>query len=222
MVKASQKLALPAPEALRLKAQSLAVLDAIMSPDWQYRYYSFNSKWSDGEMMVSMTDSCGDNFFILFNWHGAILKGFDHESFMSPWAREDQPLWPGLFEGVPPEFHEFLKEPAFDIQNTTFCMWRKHTDNAWQVGPIEYPEGDEGGDGSEQLLSIFIGGPESYKQFALEYYEKDPSLELLRCVYRHEMLTEELIRGLNPEISFADLKHDLDEIGYPSVSGGRN
>jgi len=31
-------------EALRKLTQSLAMLDAIMSPEWEYRYYSFNSK----------------------------------------------------------------------------------------------------------------------------------------------------------------------------------
>ncbi len=44
---------LPDIEGLRNLTQSLAMLDAIMSPEWEYRYYSFNSKWDDGEMMAS-------------------------------------------------------------------------------------------------------------------------------------------------------------------------
>ena len=33
--------------------QSLAILDAILSPEWDYRYSSFNSRWADGEQMGS-------------------------------------------------------------------------------------------------------------------------------------------------------------------------
>ncbi len=214
MVKKSKLTALPSPDALRRIAQTLAILDAIMISDWQYRYYSFNSKWGDDEMMASMSDGCGNNFFILFNQHGAILKGFDHESFLSPWARDDNSLWPGIFEGVPPQFAQFLTEPAFDIPNTTFCMWRLNTDHAWQTGLINFPENEDGSDGSEELLSLFIGGSESYQEFARDYYEKELSLEFVEKVYRHEQLTEELVRSLNPEVALSSLKKEIDEIGY--------
>ncbi len=36
---------LPDIESLRRLSQSVAMLDAILSPEWVYRYYSFNSKW---------------------------------------------------------------------------------------------------------------------------------------------------------------------------------
>jgi len=187
-----------------------------MSPDWQYRYYSFNSKWDKGEMMASMTDGCGNNFFILFNQYGAILKGFDHESFMSPWARDDKSLWPGLFDGVPAQFAQFITEPAFDIPNTTFCMWRLNADNCWQMGAISFPGQGGGSDGSEEFLSMFVGGPESYEEFARDYYEKEVPLESIERIYRHETLTEELVKSLNPDVAFSDLKKETKEIGYPS------
>jgi hypothetical protein len=34
------------------QSKALAMLDAILSPEWEYRYYSFNSKWGPGEMMA--------------------------------------------------------------------------------------------------------------------------------------------------------------------------
>ena len=55
--------ALPDIEALRKLTQSLAMLDAIMSPEWEYRYYSFNSKWYESEMMASMRNGSGDEYF---------------------------------------------------------------------------------------------------------------------------------------------------------------
>lgn len=48
MVSHKRLLALPEIEHLRRLSQSLAMLDAIMSPNWESRYYSFNSKWADG------------------------------------------------------------------------------------------------------------------------------------------------------------------------------
>ena len=202
---------------LRRKAQALAVLDAIMSPDWQYRYYSFNSQWDAGEMMASRKNGSGDELYALFNPAGAILKGFDHESFMSPWAREDHSLWPELFGRVPGEFQAFLKEPAFDIPSTTFCIWRRNADSFWQVGNIEYPDGDENSDGSEEQLALFAGGPELYVEFAKEYFEQAIPLEPVNQVYRHEALTETLIKQLNPQAELASLEPELAEIGYSSA-----
>src|SRR5919198_763652 len=148
MVLKKRLASLPDIEPLKRLTQSLAMLDAIMSPEWEYRYYSFNSKWDEGEMMASMRDGVGDDYFILFGHRGAIIKGFEHESPMSPYLRESGEPWPGVLDDVPSEFQDFLTEPAFSIRDTTFCIWRRHTDPSWQVGEIDYPEEDDP-DGSE-------------------------------------------------------------------------
>jgi hypothetical protein len=87
MVTENRLKTLPGPDQLKSLCQSLAMLDAIMSPDWEYRYYSFDSKWGLDEMMASMQNGQGDDFFILFNNNGAVIKGFDHEAPMSPYAK---------------------------------------------------------------------------------------------------------------------------------------
>jgi hypothetical protein len=215
MVSKATLAALPDIESLRKLTQSLATLDAIMSSDWEYRYYSFNRKWSESEMMASMRNGCGEEYFILFDSHGAIMKGFDHESPMSPWATEEEKLWPGIFDDVPDEFQKFLSEPAFSIEATTFCIWRRYIDSSWQVGKIDYPdEGDP--DGSEYMLSILDGKPLTYKEFAEEYYEKKLDLNAIEHVYRHGPLTGEIVSRLNNEITLESLAADLEEIGYPA------
>lgn len=73
MVSKATLTALPDVEGLRKLTQSLAMLDAIMSPEWEDRYYSFNSQWDAGEMMASMRNGSGDEYFILFGPHGARL-----------------------------------------------------------------------------------------------------------------------------------------------------
>jgi len=119
MVLQKRLAALPNIESLKKLSQSLAMVDAIMSPEWESRYYSFNSKWGEGEMMASMRDGSGDEYFILFNPHGAILKGFAHESPMSPYATASGKPWAGVLDSVPDEFQDFLSEPAFLIEDTT-------------------------------------------------------------------------------------------------------
>src|ERR1700722_13099293 len=72
--------ALPEVGGLRRLSQSLAMLDAILCPEWQYRYHSFNANWAAGEEMASMRNGCGDDYFIVFSGADAIIKGFAHES----------------------------------------------------------------------------------------------------------------------------------------------
>jgi hypothetical protein len=186
-----------------------------MSPEWESRYYSFNSKWGEGEMMASMRDGSGDEYFILFNPHGAIMKGFAHESPMSPYAIESGKPWAGVFDSVPDEFKGFLSEPAFSIEDTTFCIWRKYTDSSWQVGSIDYPEGDNP-DGSEDLLCILDNQPSTYKEFAEEYYEREIDLSAVEQIYQHKALTPEIVAALNVDVSLGALKSDIEEIGYPN------
>jgi hypothetical protein len=217
MVSQKRLATLPDIESLRRLSQSLAMLDAIMSPDWESRYYSFNSKWGEGEVMASMRDGSGDEYFILFNPHGVIVKGFAHESPMSPYATESGKPWAGVLDDAPDEFKNFLSEPAFSIGDTTFCIWRRYTDSSWQVGSIDYPEGGDP-DGSEDLLSILDGQPSAYKEFAEYYYEKEIDLSAVEHIYQHRALTPEIVAALNADVSLGGLKSDVKEIGYPNVA----
>ncbi len=66
----------PPPATLKRTTQSFATLDLIVSPEWEDRYYSFDSNWSPSEQMASMRDGCGDEWFLLFGSSGwAALKG---------------------------------------------------------------------------------------------------------------------------------------------------
>jgi hypothetical protein len=206
---------LPDVDALRRKAQALAMMDAIMSLDWKYRYFLFNANWAPGEMMAKIDNGCGDDLYLLFNSAGAILKGFDHESDMSPWRTAPNTLWPRLFKTVPPEFAEFLTEPAFSIENSTFCIWRRYNDVAWHTDDIEYPDGDEAADGSGWLLQEYAEGPQTYVDFCKEYYEREVPLEIVSNFYNLLPLNEENVAQLNPEITISLLKQDIDEIAYP-------
>ena len=203
--------ALPDIEGLRRLTQSLAMLDAILCPEWSGRYYSFNAHWAPGENMASMRDGQGDAWFLLFCPAGAILKGFAHES---PMATPGHP-WPGVLSDVPSVFARFLAEPAFSLEDTTFCLWRSREDDRWHTGAIHFPLGADP-DGSAELLAILEGLPQTYQQWAEENYEVDVDLNMVEAVYRHRPLTADMVAALNAEITLEDLAEDIAEIGYPS------
>jgi len=204
---------LPDIAGLRRLTRTLAMLDAILCPDWDYRYYSFNSHWSDGEMMASMRDGSGDQWFVLFSKGGAVAHGLAQES---PMFRSGNP-WPGIWDSLPSAFEDFREEPAVDSQNSTFCFWRLHSDTAWHRGETNFPEGHEDPDGSRELLSILDGVPGTYRAWAAAYFECEMPLDAVVAVYQQKTLTEDLVRALNADASLKELRKEIEEIGYPDV-----
>ncbi len=161
-------------------------------------------------MMASMRDGSGDEWFLLFSPAGAAMKGFSHESRIA-----SGPTWPGVLSDVPAVFGSFLSEPAFSMEDTTFCIWRTPSDSHWQRGSIAFPSGPDP-DGSADLLFILDGEPKTYKHWAEEYNEVDVSLAAVAHVYQHLPLTAEIVTELNNDITLSDLAADITEIGYPS------
>jgi hypothetical protein len=194
----------------------MATLDAILCPEWQYRYHSFNRKWAEGEEMGSMRNGSGDDFFAHFSSAGCWLKGFAHESVMSPYAQEPKRVWPAILDEVPAEFAACLREPAFSVQDVTFCIWRRNADSAWAKGAISFPPDVEDPDGSAFLLSDLDGRPETYQTYARQYFETEVDIASVAHVYQHRPLTQERVASLNPQLSLEALTADLDEIGYPA------
>jgi hypothetical protein len=211
---------LPAIARTRALTRSLAVLDAILSPDWERRYYSFDPAWGEsGEAMASMRNGSGDEWFCWFGPPGAAIVGCDHESPMSPWAREPKAVWPGLADGLPEAFAEpVLREPAFSPGDMTFLLWREHGDREWRSGRVVPPEGSDP-DGAEWLLALLASDdPSAYAGFAAEYYETAVALEPVAAVWRSEPLTAEIVAALNPRVTLAAVAPDVVAAGYPVAS----
>jgi hypothetical protein len=189
--------------------RALAALDATMSPEWQYRYYSFDPEWSDGETMASMRNGSGDHWFAVLCPAGIALHGLSHES---PQFRPGQPQ-PWIFDRLPSEFHEcLLHEQAFDTANSTFCVWRLVSDSQWKCGDVGSGSGD---DGSADLLAILAGDPRKYVEFASDHFERKLDPATVQAVYQREAMTPELASRLNPDVNFQVLRGELRKLGYP-------
>lgn len=214
MISTKNLSALPKGNKLKQICQLIAMLDAILEPNWEYRYYSFNSKWSNDEEMASMRDGSGDSYFILFKPQGTIIKGFSMKSPMGMYAVSHGSPWKGVIDEVPNEFKDFLDEPAFSIEETSFCIWNKSSEKKWKIGEINFPNGEDP-DGSEGLLFILDGNHKTYLEWAENYYDRQINEEGIKYIFKHEPLTNELVEKLNPELRLVDLEDDAKEIDYP-------
>lgn len=195
---------LPPIPSLRRITQSLAMLDAILCPEWDYRYYSFNSQWAPSEEMASMRNGSGDDWFLLFNEHGAALKGFAHELAQGSGLAEE------IQRQVPASFSSFLGEAAFSMRHATFCYWRAADAAAWHK-----VSGFVGDDGAQDMLDHLVSGPSGYQAWAQAYYEVAVPLEAVTAIFSHEPVTEALVLALNPQAEMDVVRLEAQEIGYP-------
>ena len=218
MISTRDLLLLPDVDGLRRTLQAMAMLDAVLCPEWQYRYYSFNAAWGAVEQMGSMRNGSGDDFFAHFSAAGCWLKGFAHEYPMPPYSENPPRPWPGVLDAVPAEFAACLREPAFSVEDVTFRIWRLAGERTWQVGPVEFPPHHPDPDGSDFLLSPLDGRAETYQAWAADYYEREVELAAVEHVYRHRPFTPEVVARLNSEVSLGELSADISEIGYPGAT----
>ncbi|BFH59492.1 hypothetical protein [Paenibacillus azoreducens] len=59
--------------------------------------------------MAKIDNGAGDHLIMLFSVEGSIIKGFDHESQLSPYAQDEHKVWPGIYDNVPSELLSHLE-----------------------------------------------------------------------------------------------------------------
>ncbi|MFI8372377.1 hypothetical protein [Streptomyces sp. NPDC085466] len=193
---------LPDIAVVRDRCRSLAMLDAILSPDWEGRYYSFDSRWGEGEEVASMRDGCGSDWFMVFTSTGVYARGFDRAV----------PNSPDLLNQVPDIFRAYVEEPSFTDYDgspiVTICFWREVSDSAWRIAMTQ--------EGGEDLFALLAEGTaEAYREWAEEYYEIELDLKVVQHIFSLHPITREVALSLNPEVDLALLAQDIAEIGYP-------
>ncbi|MFI8002229.1 hypothetical protein [Streptomyces sp. NPDC086010] len=196
---------LPAPDELRLHLRALAVLDAALGDDPAFCCYTFDAAWGPGEEVALMDNGSGDDLSIHFTANGVLIRGFDHESRMSPYGTDDERVWPGVIDDVPPALRPILDEPAFreegsDVPRVTACLWRETGDTAWRTGSgIGFPPGSEDPDGSGFLFRLLADrSPETVQAYFEDYYERPVPLEAVRQVLAGHPLTPAVSAALDP------------------------
>lgn len=51
-----------------------AAIDAVLMPEWEFRYFSYDKRWSTEGEMASLRDGSGSHHFALFTEGGVTLK----------------------------------------------------------------------------------------------------------------------------------------------------
>jgi hypothetical protein len=200
--------ALPAELDLQRVCKALAVLDAIISPEEEYRYHTYDAKWGEGEEVFEMNDGEGDQMLILFAPEGAVINGYADGL--------EEPDKAQLTHGLPQAFHEFIFGEPVNSIGTTFCLWTEDN-QPWQLG-----KGATDEDGSDELLYILDGHPRTYIDWAQEYFEEDRfhkdglPVGTVTQLYYGETLTKPMVEALVTHVAdWEALRRDLDEINYP-------
>ena len=207
MINTKNLLLLPESKKLKRACKAMAVLDAILSQDWFYRYYSYNSAWSENEEFFEMRNGEGDQLLILFKEEGTVINGFAREA---AGVDKDQ-----LSDKLPPVFHEFIFGEPVHSAGTTFCVW-KNGEDQWTTGIAATSD-----DHSAELLSPLDGEPVTYVKWAMDYFKgsyKETGIptELVTRIFNHEPLTKEMVLLIVDELEdWEQLIEDLEEISYP-------
>lgn len=202
--------AFPNPEALQRICKATAALDAILQAQEWLRYHIYFPDWGDGLQVGKVDDGSGDDLFCLFSPVGTVLKGFDHESPLSPHAQESYHVWPGIYDGLPAPLSALLDNPAFKREDVTFCLWQPVSGTTWKTGSVQFPP--DGDDGSSFLLGTLFPTAEDYVDWAQAYYGAEIPLAPVQQVYERLMLDEETARQINPQADYQALRQEIQSI----------
>jgi len=210
------------PEAAVLKAvsQSLAVLDMIVEPERESRYYSYTRAWGGAAELASMRNGSGDEYSIVFLPDGAVyVRGFAHESPMSP-AANDGELYPGLIDGLPERFLRWVTDPAFTfdgVSDMTSCLWTVTGEaGSWEQGTVpELGARDDESGGKELFALVTRPAPSQYVAFAGDYYEVSLDEAAVADIYARRPLDAGLVARINRDRALADMLAELKTTGYP-------
>jgi hypothetical protein len=207
MISTKELQLLPDSNELQKACKAMAVLDAILCQDWVYRYHSYNSDWSRDEEFFEMRNGEGDQMLILFKKEGTVINGYFSE------AEQGDKMQ--LTHRLPELFNEFIFGEPVNSAGTTFCVWKTGGQD-WATGISA-----ESDDHSEELLNPLDGKPETYVEWATDYFrghykEEGISLDIVTRIYNQEPLNREMVLTLVDQLEdWGQLAEDLSEISYP-------
>ncbi|MFF2091219.1 hypothetical protein [Paenibacillus sp. NPDC058174] len=201
---------LPEPIILKKLMRVQAALNIILCQDEWLRYHSFVPDWDEGVSMAKIDNGAGDHLLILFSSAGCIIKGFDHESELSPYAQDEHKVWQGIYDDTPKKLLSLLNGDAIEQDDATFCIWREASDTNWHKGKVEVPEGAS--DGSDFLIGCIYHTPEDFAEFARGYFELSLSLDIVAKIYEDVPITAEMIKMLNPDCDVKEVLQELESL----------
>ncbi|MFE6049237.1 hypothetical protein ACFQ6N_00590 [Kitasatospora sp. NPDC056446] len=208
---------LPAPDELRARCRSLALLDAIVSVPFAADHV-YEVDWRPGVDLAFMENGSGDQYAVVFDPAGVFLYGFDHESDATPWREEDRAHWPGLLDGLPAALAQYAEAPEFvflDFFDATVCAWFETGSTSWQCGPVEFADGET--DGADWLFRLLTeaDGAGAFVGFAEDYHECSVDRAAVEAVLKGVPLDRRTVAALSATADFDVIATRARALGYP-------
>ncbi|MDN3474774.1 hypothetical protein [Pseudoalteromonas sp. APC 3355] len=156
---------------LKAALKASAILDIEFCDDEHLRCFSYKAEYARGVDIATYDNGGGDQIVIVLTSNTILIKGFDHESQVSPHSQDEYAIWPGMYQGAPKELLKTLEADDFEIDQVTFCFWRSEKDATWQQGPVNFKNNED--DGASWLLCVIPKTPSDFIEYANEYYNDD-------------------------------------------------
>lgn len=207
---------LPDPELMKLRLRTFAMLDAILAPDM--RSFEWHPRWGRRESMGAFKDGEGNAFYAWFSPRGAVVRGFDHESVMSPFRRDPPTPWPGIWDGLPAALASVIREPAFVPEEITFAAW--NVGRGWSCGSVKPPPRAAGAggragadaDGAKGLLGCFA---KDFARWAAGHYgARLDRAALARVWWGREPIDRATAAALNPDYDAVTIVEEAALTGH--------
>lgn len=187
--------------------RAATLLDMIMTPaedDW---LRVVNAGREDRLLWFIYDDGGGDRMWVYLAGDRAVIKGFDHENELNPFAAEkwEESLYERWFAGMPRELYGLFTDE--EREETTFCLWTTDGGKTWQENAL--PDND----GGKRLLTAMIfRSAEKLRGWAEEYYDTSLPQGLIEKLYEGGGLSAEEMRVLRPECDPESIMAEYAEI----------
>jgi hypothetical protein len=182
------------------------MLDTILAPT--ARSFEWHPRWSKRQQVGAFKDGEGNFFFAWFSPRGAVVRGFDHESAISPFRTDPPRIWPGLFDGFPKALDYATKEPSFALDEITFCFWSTGRNAAWSGGSASDTRES---DGAEAVLGCF---GKDFPVWASSYYGLDLDRTALSRVWWGRPIDWETLEALNVDFDERAVREEAELLDW--------
>lgn len=167
--------------------EAMYTLDTIMTlKDW---LRIINKGVSDDVTWYIIDNGEGDELTVMFTETGIIIKGFDHENELNPFAYDN--FSKNIFSGMPQEMSDLLTDD--EKFSTTFCTWYLYDTGKWYQN--EFPDNDGG---KSYLMGYIHENIQSFIEWATEYYDEELNYNLIEKIFNGDKLSHNEILTLNP------------------------
>lgn len=185
-----------------------AILDIIVIPEQKawLRLVTYHYDQDTRCHRFKIDNGAGDDLYAIFSPQGAILKGFAHESCLSPYQDGDTQIANAIYAGMPAALLQQLDEDT-EKNDVTFCLWQLPGETVWHQNKVPLPTAcledvstaDVDG-GQSFLLSYIFADAEEWYQWASIYYElQEEAWDAASLLYETDEITRSMVEDINPE-----------------------